>query len=149
MNQYNFNKKRYCELRDEEENLKNKGTSLYWVDKQKYRELVTYKARLEEHRFWKNKEKYFSIIIEFLNGKLTGDDFTSDFLHVWRMLRDDTLDETMPISESEGFGKYVDMLFFCCEEFDDEASLSEPYGENWLKNEVEEIWVKLQKEYKF
>ena len=149
MNQYNFNKTRYCELREEEESLKNKGTSLCWIDERKYDELVSYKARLEEHLAWKNKKKYFSIITEFLNGKLTGDDFTSDFFHVWRTLRDETLDDIIPTSESEGFSKYISMLFSSCDVFDDEASLSEPYGENWLKNEVEEIWVKMQKEYKF
>lgn len=107
MNEYNFNQTRYLELLDEEESLKQRSTSLYWSDEEKYKELIHYSAQLDEHHNWKNKEKYFSVIIEFLNGKITGEVFTGKFLYVWRMLRDETLDDEIPTSESERFMKYI------------------------------------------
>lgn len=44
LEQYNFNQTRYLELLDEEEILKQRSTSLYWSDEEKYKELIHYRV---------------------------------------------------------------------------------------------------------
>jgi len=85
----------------------------------------------------------------FLNGKLTADNFTDEFLWLWH-------DDQLKVSRdyklhkpSRRFSKWLNDIFFCCEDFDDEAEENEEYGPEWLKNEIRDRFIQIQKEYNF
>ena len=57
----------------------------------------------------------------FLNGKLTVDNFTDEFFWLQRNDRDRVDSSYEPHIPETGFGKWLNDIFFCCEDFDDEA----------------------------
>jgi hypothetical protein len=53
---------------------------LYEEDREAYLELLKYQVRLSDQKFWENRQNYFSVMTNFINGKLTAEDFSDEFL---------------------------------------------------------------------
>lgn len=127
--------------------MKNQGLSLYEVNREDFMELLKYKVRLENQRYWENRQKYFSVIGEFLNGMTTGKDFIDEFLYLWRKDRDEEVSKinfernTIP----EEFSRLIGKVFMRCEIFEPESTEEEEYNEKWLRNSIKEIFSKMQK----
>ena len=49
---------RYFYLLEQEKILKKQGVSLYKVNQEDYMELLSYKVRLENQKYWENRQKY-------------------------------------------------------------------------------------------
>lgn len=145
----NYSKIRYLELVRQAEILKKKGVSLGEEDRDKYLELLNYEVELSNQIYWKNRKEYFSIMNNFINGKLTAEDFMDEFLCLWEKDQDTALIYCEPNRTAKGFADRMDQVFFCCEDFEPEAQENEQYGEKWLKDLVSNILIQIQKEYNF
>lgn len=145
--EYEYDKIRYLELLKQAESLKKKGMSLYRKDRDRYLELLKYQVQLSNQRYWENRKKYFSVMDNLINGKLTAEDFTDEFLWLWKNDRDTSNIDFEPNITPKVFSKWIDKVFSCCEVFEPEAQKNEQYGEKWLKDSVNNILVQIQKEY--
>lgn len=65
-----FNKVRYIELLENDQNLKNKNSSLYEEDKLKYRELLSYQVILYDQIIYNRKHDYISLIDQYLTNEI-------------------------------------------------------------------------------
>lgn len=142
-----YDKTRYFKLLKEAESLKKKGMSLYDEDREKYMELLEYEVRLEDQIYWENREKYFSVMNNLLNEQLPAEDFIAEFLCLWENDRDRSTVNCDPNIGSKDFGKWINKIFFYCEDFEPEAQKKKKYGEKWLKDGVSNLLIKIQKEY--
>ena len=138
---------RYFYLLEQEKILKKQGGSLYKVNREDYLELLSYKVRLENQKYWENRQKYFSVISDFLNGINTAEDFSDEFFYLWKKDRDRDITKMdfEPDTTSEGFSSLIGKVFSCCEIFEPESKEEEKYNEKWLKNSIEEIFYEMQK----
>jgi predicted house-cleaning noncanonical NTP pyrophosphatase (MazG superfamily) len=136
---------RYFSLLEQEEILKKQGVSFYTVNQEDYMELLKYKVRLENQKYWENRQKYVSVISEFLNGITTAEDFSDEFLDLWKKDRDRDRDLSKmnfePDTISEEFSSLIGKVFSCCEIFEPE---SKEYDEKWLKNSIKKIFSEMQ-----
>lgn len=60
--------------------LDKEWMSLYRKDRDRYLELLKYKVRLSNQKYWENRKNYFSVMNNLINEKLTAEDFTDEFL---------------------------------------------------------------------
>jgi len=139
--------KRYFYLFEQEEIFKKQGVSFYKVNREDYMELLNYKVRLENQKYWENRQKYVSVISEFLNGITTAEDFSDEFLDLWKKDRDRDGSKINfePDTISEEFSSLIGKVFSCCEIFEPESKEEDEYDEKWLKNSIKEIFYEMQK----
>lgn len=141
-----YNKNRYFYLLEQEEFLKKQGRSLYKENREDYLELLNYQVQLEDHKYWENRQKYFSVISAFLNGIITAEDFSDEFLYLWKKDRDrDGTEITETNFEPKGFSRLIGKVFSNCEIFEPESKEDEEYNEKWLKKSIEKVFSEMQK----
>jgi hypothetical protein len=142
-----YHTKRYFYLLEKEEILKKQGVSFYKVNREDYMELLNYKIRLENQKYWENRQKYLSIISEFLNGITTAEDFSDEFLDLLKKDRDRDGSKINfePDTISEEFSSLIGKIFICCEIFEPESKEEDEYDEKSLKNSIKEIFDEIQK----
>jgi len=109
--------------------------------------MLNYKVRLENQKYWENRQKYVSVISEFLNGITTAEDFSDEFLDLWKKDRDRDGSKINfePDTISEEFSSLIGKVFSCCEIFEPESKEEDEYDEKWLKNSMKEIFYEMQK----
>lgn len=144
-----YDKIRYFKLLKQAEDLKKKGMLLYNKDRNRYLELLKYKVRLSDQKFWENRKNYFSAMNNLIDEKVTTEDSIDEFMVLWEKDRDRFTVNYEPNTESKGFAKWMNKIFFCCEVFEPEAQKNEQYGEKWLKDSISNILIGIQKEYHF
>ena len=134
-----YDTKRYFYLLEQEKIFKNQGVSFYKVNQEDYIELLNYKVRLEKQNYWENWQKYVSVISEFLNGITTAEDFSDEFLDLWKKDRDRGGSKTNfePDTISEEFSSLIGKVFSCCEIFEPESKEEGEYR----------IWWKMVKKF--
>lgn len=142
-----MDKIRYLELVKQASSLEKKGMSLYREDRDRYLELLKYEVRLSDQKCWENRKNYFSVMNNLINEKLTAEDFVDEFLCLWEKDRDRCAVNYEPNIDSKGFAKWIDKIFFRCEDFEPEAQKNEQYGEKWLKDSISNVLIQIQKEY--
>lgn len=142
-----YDTKRYFYLLEQEEIFKKQGISFYKVNREDYIELLNYKVRLENQKYWENRQKYVSVISEFLNGITTAEDFSDKFLDLWKKDRDRDGSKINfePDTISEEFSSLIGKVFSCCEIFEPESKEEDEYDEKWLKNSIKKIFYEMQK----
>ena len=142
-----YDTKRYFYLLEQEEIFKKQGASFYKVNREDYMELLNYKVRLENQKYWENQQKYVSVISEFLNGITTAEDFIDEFLDLWKKDRDRDGSKINfePDTISEEFSSLIGKVFSCCEIFEPESKEEDEYDEKRLKNSIKEIFYEMQK----
>ena len=143
-----FDKNKYFELLELEKKFNNQGKSFFEEDYDNYGKLIEYKVNLSTHIYWQNRKKYVSIIKSFINDVISADDFTNEFLVLWRENRDalDTIEINFdPNPKSIGFFDIVDEIFHHCEMFEPESKHNERYSTTWLKIELKKTLFKMQK----
>lgn len=128
------------------ENLQLDWISFNREDRDKYLELLKYKVRLSDQKYWENRKNYFSAMNNLINDKLTAEDFIDEFLCLWKKDRDRFAVNYEPNTESKGFAKWMDKIFSRCEVFEPEAQKNEQYGEKWLKDSISNVLIQIQEE---
>jgi hypothetical protein len=98
-------------LLEQEKSLKNEGIWLCEEDPDKYSELLKYKVRLEDQKYWKNRKDYYYIMNNLIKDQVTPEDFTSEFLDLWINDRDKPTINCDPDRESKGFGECITKYF--------------------------------------
>jgi hypothetical protein len=143
----NYDTKRYFYLLEQEEILKKQGVSFYKANREDYMELLIYKAQLENQKYWENRQKYVSVISEFLNGITTAEDFSDEFLDLWKKDRDRNGSKMNfePDTIAKEFSRLIEKVFSYCEIFRPESKEEDEYNEKWLKNSINEIFYEMQK----
>jgi hypothetical protein len=117
------------------------------VNQENYMELLNYRVRLKNQKYWENRQKYVSVISEFLNGITTAEDFIDGFLDLWKKDRDRDGSKINfePDTISKEFSSLIGKVFSCCEVFEPESKEEDEYDEKRLKNSIKEIFYKMQK----
>lgn len=150
-----IDKTRYFELLKLEKELLKKNKWLFEENREKYLELQNDRVTLSSQLYWKDRKKYSSLIKNCLDNVISAEDFMYEFLNLWENNRDDfraleiifkTLEINFgPNPETVEFADIVDEVFSICEMFDPESSLNEEYNHIWLKDLLEESFLKMQK----
>ena len=142
-----YDTKRYFYLLEQEEILKKQGVSFYKVNREHYMELLNYKVRLENQKYWENRQKYVSVISQFLSEINTAADFSDEFLDLWKKDRDRDVSKMNfePNIISEEFSSLIVKVFSCCEIFEPKSKEEDEYDEKWVKNSIKEIFSEIQK----
>lgn len=78
-----YNTKRYFDLLEEEEIFKKQKVSFYKVNREDYIKLLNYKVRVENQKYWENRQKYVSVMSKFVNSLITVEDFIDEFFDLW------------------------------------------------------------------
>ena len=79
-----FNSKRFLELLEEEQEYDKQGKN-FWKDNiEKAKELALYSNILESAIFWEHRKSYLEIITNFVDEKITADEFEEQFLALTR-----------------------------------------------------------------
>ena len=118
--------KLYIELLEYNRDLKKTGTSLQDQDQEKYRKLLKYSVKLSDHVHWQQKTDYLILMKNFVDLKIDGKQFVSQFDKLHRSNEEavKTLETdlkqlaTFEInSKSFGFSEWTSEIDLGCDEF--------------------------------
>lgn len=118
--------KLYIELLKYDRSLKKDGTSLREQDREKYLKLLNYSVKLSDHVHYQQKSDYLKIMENFVNLKIDGKQFVSQFdkLHrsnqeaVGILEKDLKQLNTFEIDpKSFGFTEWTSGIDVACDEF--------------------------------
>lgn len=118
--------KPYIELLKYDRVLKKAGTSLQEQDQEKYLKLLNYLVKLSDHVHWQQKNDYLNIMKSFVDFKIDGKQFVSEFnkLHGLneegvKTLKIDLkqLNAFDPNPKSFGFTEWTSEIDLACDEF--------------------------------
>jgi hypothetical protein len=121
-----YNSKIYLELLRYDESLKKDGTSLQEQDKEKYLKLLNYSVKLSDHVHWQQKSDYLNVMKNFIDLKIDGKQFVSQFKKIHRanqesgkMLKTDLKQlNTFELNpKSFGFTEWTSEIDLACDEF--------------------------------
>jgi len=121
-----YNSKIYLELLRCDQSLKKNGTSLREQDKSKYLKLLNYSVKLSDHVHWQQKSEYLNVMKNFVDLKIDGKQFVSQFNKIHRvneeavkMLKTDLkqLNTFQPNPKSFGFTEWTSEIDLGCDEF--------------------------------
>ena len=118
--------KLYIQLLKYDRTLKKDGTSLEEQDPEKYLKLLNYSTKLSDHVHWQQKNNYLNIMKSFVDLKINGEQFVSQFekLHgsneeAIKILKTNLkqLKTFEPNSKSFGFTEWTSEIDLACDEF--------------------------------
>ena len=121
----NFSKL-YIELLEYDRSLKKDGTSLREQDPEKYLKLLNYSVKLSDYVHWQQKECYLNLMKSFIDLKIDGEQFVSQFNKLHRsnqetikILKTDLkqLKIFEPNPKSFGFSEWTSEIDLACDEF--------------------------------
>ena len=121
-----YNSKIYLELLRYDQSLKKNGKSLREQDKAKYLKLLNYSVKLSDHVHWQQKSEYLNVMKNFVDLKIDGKQFVSQFNKIHRaneeavkMLKTDLkqLNTFQPNPKSFGFTEWTSEIDLGCDEF--------------------------------
>lgn len=109
---------------------------------------------LENFSYWENKKQYLELMERFINGKIDGTQFDSEFCQMWRVDRDknyswkEFLDKIhdVEVTKLEGFSALISDLFTDCDVFQPNPALRDDYeiSEEELRNCVKKTLLQIQ-----
>ena len=119
--------KEYIELLQYAKSLEKDGTNLRKEDPDKYLKLLKYGVKLSDHVHWQQKRDYLNIMKNFVDLKIDGEEFESQFDKLHRsnektvqMLARDNLKQLNPFElnpQSFGFTRWTSDIDLACDEF--------------------------------
>ena len=155
-----FDSKKYIELLKYDDFLRKQNKKLEDEDKLKYLELKNYSLQVNEYLHWSHKEQYVQLIEDFLNFKINGETFESEFSKMVEAIEKKCLLLTKnyelvknikPSSISFEFAKWISEIYLCCDEFYPDFDPKDPPDFTFAKNEedfrnaVADIFPQIQK----
>jgi hypothetical protein len=112
---------------------------------------------LENFTYWKNKNLYLELMERFMDEKIDGTQFETEFYKMWRRDRDKTyrskellqIAEHVDLTKLKGFSGILSKLFTDCDVFQPDPALRDFYeiSEEELKNYVKEAFLKIKNGY--
>jgi hypothetical protein len=121
-----YNSKIYLELLRYDQFKKKNGNSLREQDKAKYLKLLNYSVKVSDHVHWQQKSEYLNVMKNFVDLKINGKQFVSQFNKIHRaneeavkMLKTDLkqLNIFQPNPKSFGFTEWTSEIDLGCDEF--------------------------------
>lgn len=111
---------------------------------------------LERYKYWENRKVYIDLMETFVDSKITGIEFESKFLQIWKFDRNRIIDSSklsivigsFESAKLEKFSSLISLdLFLDLEIFEPNSLLREDceIGEDELKGHVEKLLLKLKK----
>ena len=112
---------------------------------------------LENFSYWESRKLYLQLMEKFVNGRIDGTQFDSEFCQMWRVNRDknyslkELLDkiEDVELTKLEGFSALISDLFTDCDVFEPDSALREDYeiSEEELRNCVKKTLLEMKDPY--
>ena len=113
---------------------------------------------LEDFSYWENKKQYLELMEKFIDGKIDGTRFDSQFCRMWRLDRDkyyrwkkDLYKQIsfQPSSKIRGFGSLLSEIFTDCDIFNNDPDSREEFelSEDTLRDCVQNILIKIKDRY--
>jgi hypothetical protein len=112
---------------------------------------------LENFSYWENRKLYLELMKRFINGRIDGTQFDSEFCRMWTVDRNknysskEFLDkiEGVELTKLEGFSALISDLFTDCDVFEPDSALRENYeiSEEELKNCVKKTFLEIKDRY--
>ena len=144
-----YNQKRFLELLKRSHDLKNQNKSFYQENKDEFLELGEYQGDILSYIYWKSRTSVLLVMKKFVNGTISGEEFSSSFLQLRRELiseYDDFIKELgseklkdfQPDLRSHNFGSLISFLRAECDNFLDDYQNDEFY------NSIKDCFLQLQ-----
>lgn len=112
---------------------------------------------IENFKYWENKKRYLELMERFIDEKIDGREFDSEFCQMWSKDRDKTyssqellyLAEHVDLTQLKGFSGLMSKLFTDCDVFQPDPSLRKDYeiSEKELKNCVQKTFLEIKNCY--
>jgi hypothetical protein len=112
---------------------------------------------LENFSYWDSRKLYLQLMEKFVNGRIDGRQFDSEFCRMWRVNRDknyslkELLDkiEDVELTKLESFSALISDLFTNCDVFEPDSALREDYeiSEEELRNCVKKTLLEMKDPY--
>ena len=135
-----YNQKRYIQLLQREQDLKNQGKNLFIENREEDFELSEYKIAVEEHIFWQYRYQVASLMENFLNRKINGEEFCDGVYGLRRTLINtcekfkleltsgsEKIKAFQPDERSKKLNGFLTGLFCECDHFDEDYQTDEFY----------------------
>ena len=138
MNNMNYNQKRHIELLKRAENFKSQKKSFFKENPEEYLELTKYSTAVEQHIFWEDRFEVASLIQDFLNKKMNGEEFHDSVFGLRRKLIakcdkflsklvSEKVKDFYPNKKSNKLKGFLTFLYFECEHFEENFENEEFY----------------------
>lgn len=125
-----YNRTKHLELLKRFQDFKTKEKSFDREKEEKYLELTHYRAAVEDHIFWKNRDQLALLMKSFLNGTMDGEDFSNGVSELHRKLLYSfhefeselglkKFKDFQPDERSIGFYDFIKFLRAECDQFED------------------------------
>lgn len=112
---------------------------------------------IENFKYWENKKLYLELMERFIDEKIDGKQFDSEFCKMWRKDRDKTysskellhIAEHVYLTKFKGFSGLMSKLFTDCDVFQPDPALREYYeiSEEELRNCVKKALLEIKNCY--
>lgn len=112
---------------------------------------------IENFKYWENKKFYLKLMERFIDEKIDGRQFDSEFCEMWGRDRDRTyspkellhIAEHVDLTKFIGFSGLMSKLFTDCDIFQPDPALRDDYeiSEEELRNCVKEAFLEMKNGY--
>ena len=109
----NYTKHRHLNLINQVLIYKNQTLNFHSENPKAYSELVEYQIRLQDHLFWVKKEKFVSLMENFINSSLELEEFNSSFTLLWPESMTKYAETELDLQQIENFQISSESYNFC------------------------------------
>ena len=116
-----------------------------------------YVLLLEDFKYWENRKFYLELMERFLNDRIDGRQFESEFCQMWRVDRDKAYSseelfqkmKNVDVIKLKGFSTLISDLFTDCDVFEPNSALRDDFeiSEEELKNCVKKTFLEIKNCY--
>ena len=139
---------KYERLLKMEKEFQDNNKSFQEENETDYLKLKSYKRNIFYNRWWQYREEVSTLIKDFLTDVISGQDFVDTFFSRWSTVRDNLENIEInfyPHTEASEFAHLIDIIFCDTELFDCDADETEPFNIIWLKENILDSFLKMQK----
>ena len=144
----------YLELLKYDKELKSQGKSFSKENMQNFRKFLRYEISLLDHFNWEQRDRYFLLMTNFLDKKITEDQYIDQLYKLYNenknlveelKLNLEKLKKFKPNSASKEFSKLIENLISDCRIFEPDPDLrcDDELSETELVNEARGIFLKM------
>lgn len=150
-----YNKKNHLNLLKYSQKLEQEEKDLYDESREDFFALGKYSAMMIAHLNWQNREHFFELIEELLNGPLHFLDLRKKYQSISDAVERleaelILLDPVEPYNKADGFTLLIDDLVSLFDRYCPDPSLAESHelSEEELRDLFQEIFIEMKEKYK-